>query len=68
MDSISSFLVEEMGQTRRSVEPSEKSMGGFSYTHSLDLKDRILYLDVDYLQNEEGRFKIIEIVSFFIIV
>lgn len=57
------MILEEMGQSRRS-EISEKSAGGFSYTHSYDLKDRILYLDIDYLQNEEGRFKIIEIVSF----
>jgi hypothetical protein len=40
-----------------------KSNAIFPYTHSYDLKDRIMYLDIDYLQNEEGRFKIIEIVS-----
>ena len=44
-------------------EASVRSVGGFSYTHSYDLKDRILYMDIDYLNNEEGRFKIIEIVS-----
>ncbi|CAD5206238.1 unnamed protein product [Bursaphelenchus okinawaensis] len=31
------------------------------YTHEYEMDDRILYFDVDYLTNEEGRFKIIEI-------
>ena len=40
----------------------EKPQNAFNYTHGFELKDRWLYLDVDYLTNEEGRFKIVEIV------
>lgn len=42
---------------------SQSKSVGFSYTHAYDLKDRIMYMDIDYLRNEQGRFKIIEIVS-----
>ncbi|CAD5208971.1 unnamed protein product [Bursaphelenchus xylophilus] len=31
------------------------------YTHEYEMDDRIMYFDVDYLTNEEGRLKIIEI-------
>ncbi|KAI6181440.1 hypothetical protein M3Y98_00829700 [Aphelenchoides besseyi] len=58
-----------MGNMKKNEKQSqklEKQPNGFNYTHSFDLSDRILYLDLDYLRNEEGRFKIIEIALCFL--
>lgn len=41
--------------------PKKEDRLPLEFTHEYEMKDRILYFDVDYLTNVEGRFKVIEI-------